>query len=154
MNLISQNELKQFLRINPETGECLTLKGKPAGSMSWNGYRRVNVKNREYKVHRLVWLWVHGEHPPANMTIDHINGIKTDNRISNLRVITQLQNTALYHGERDMRNIYKDSRGGYCIEMLFQGKRIRRHAPTIERAKEIRDELYTIYPPLCVRAKL
>lgn len=152
MKLITQSELKQSLRINPETGECLTLKGQPAGSLSWNGYRRVVVKKREYKVHRLVWLWVHGEHVPKDMTIDHINGIKTDNRISNLQVVSQLKNTALYYGDSDMRNIYRE-RKGYCVEMIFEGKRIRRRAPTLERAKEIRDEIYTEYPPLCVRAK-
>ena len=153
MKLITQSELKQCLRIDPETGECFNLKGKPAGSKTWNGYLRITVKRREYKLHRLVWLWVHGAHVPDNMTIDHINGNKTDNRIHNLRLVTPLQNTYLYVGDSDMRNIYRDG-NRYCVEMLFQGKRIRKRAKTLEEAKTIRDDLYTRYPPLCVRGKI
>jgi hypothetical protein len=148
--MITQAELKQSLRIDPDTGDILTLKGRPAGSMTWNGYRRVTIRGREYKAHRLIWLWVHGEHPPKDMTIDHVNGIKTDNRICNLRLATQMQNTGFYFRPTEMRNIYK-VKDRYCVEMLYYGKRIRREAKTLERAKEIRAEIYAIYPPLCNR---
>jgi hypothetical protein len=153
MKLITQAELKECLRINPETGECFSLKGRLLGSKTWSGYLRTVVKRREYKLHRLVWLWVHGEHVPENMTIDHINGVKTDNRISNLRVVTQLRNTYLHHGDSDMRNIYREG-NRYCVEMLYFGKRIRRRAATLESAKRVRDEMYSVYPPLRDRANL
>ena len=109
---------------------------------------------REYRLHRLVWLWVYGTHVPDGMTLDHINGVKTDNRISNLRLATVGQNIAYYHAgarkDPDMRNIYKERRG-YRVEMLFNGKRIRKRAYTLERAKQVRDEMFDLYPPIELR---
>ena len=109
---------------------------------------------REYRLHRLVWLWVHGAHVPDGMTLDHINGVKTDNRICNLRLATPAQNSAYYQNavrkDPDMRNIYKE-RYGYRVEMLFNGKRIRRRAYTLERAKEVREQLFELYPPIELR---
>jgi hypothetical protein len=54
------------------------------------GYITTMVGGRNYRVHRLVWLMVYGEFP-ANQ-IDHINGIKSDNRIQNLRDVDNKEN--------------------------------------------------------------
>jgi hypothetical protein len=154
MTLITQTELKKRLAIDPATGICRDLSGRQLGTLTQRGYLRATVNGREYRLHRLVWLWVHGEHPPEGMTIDHINGIKTDNRIDNLRLATAAQNTAYYQNavrkNPSMRNIYKDGRG-YRVEMLFNGKRIRRRAYTLDRAIEVRDALFELYPPIELR---
>ncbi len=47
-----------------------------------NGYIVFEICGRKEYAHRMAWLWVHGVQP---CVIDHINGIKTDNRICNLR---------------------------------------------------------------------
>lgn len=51
----------------------------------------LKLGKKAYLEHRLVWFYIHGEWPSE---IDHINGIKSDNRIENLRVATRSQNCA------------------------------------------------------------
>lgn len=54
------------------------------------GYIRVAINGRKYYVHRLIWLLIYGEWPPSQ--IDHINGVKDDNRLVNLRVASAQEN--------------------------------------------------------------
>ena len=60
-----------------------------AGYVNKAGYLRVGVFDVNYWVHRIIWLWVHGEMPKH---IDHINGIPSDNRVENLRSVTHKEN--------------------------------------------------------------
>lgn len=58
--------------------------GSIAGSVcKKDGYVRIRINDKAYLAHRLAWLYVHGEMPEEQ--IDHINGKRSDNRISNLR---------------------------------------------------------------------
>lgn len=59
--------------------------GGVAGCQERSGYLKIGVDGKLYFAHRLAWLHHYGEWPdPA---IDHINGIRTDNRIVNLRAV-------------------------------------------------------------------
>lgn len=64
----------------------------PAGSVKRDGYRYITIKRKLYAAHRLIWILLNGSEPDG--LIDHINRIKTDNRIENLRIATKEQNAA------------------------------------------------------------
>lgn len=97
--------LRQLLDYDPATG-VFTWKvtrprataGSVAGSISEKGYRIIGLCGRLYKAHRLAWLYMRGEWPVDQ--IDHINGIKDDNRIANLRDVTNRVNAQNLKGPR------------------------------------------------------
>ena len=64
--------------------------GDVAGSLDGDGYLQITVLSRVYKAHRLAWLYMYSNWP--NDQIDHINRIRTDNRIANLREVSHKQN--------------------------------------------------------------
>ena len=105
--MITQKRLKELLDYDPETGVFTwrvgrtgTAKnGSVAGSFDSDGYSQIKVDNRLYKSHRLAWLYVHGEFPLHQ--IDHINRVRTDNRIENLRPATNLENHQNQSKRRD-----------------------------------------------------
>ena len=67
-------------------------KGAKAGTLEKSsGYVRIKISGRKYRAHRLAWLIVYGSFPPDQ--IDHINGIRHDNRIINLRAVTHAENS-------------------------------------------------------------
>lgn len=70
-------------------GRPHTPKGKVLGYKNFDGYLGFKIKGKKYLSHRLAWFYEYGVWPNQ---IDHINRIKTDNRISNLRDCTKAEN--------------------------------------------------------------
>lgn len=64
--------------------------GTIAGNITPRGYSQVGLLGRLFKAHRLAWCIYYGDWPSAQ--IDHINGNKCDNRIANLRDVSQTEN--------------------------------------------------------------
>lgn len=77
-----------FLMFRPHLAK--KRKNQIAGSTHPKGYLTVSIEGKKQLVHRLVWLFHYG-YLPENQ-IDHINGIKTDNRIENLREANNSEN--------------------------------------------------------------
>lgn len=93
-------ELREITSYNEVTGEFFWVKprgsvakawiGRKVGGESGRGYLAMNLLGHRFPMHRLVWLWHHGELPKG--MLDHVNGDRQDNRISNLRAVTSVQN--------------------------------------------------------------
>jgi hypothetical protein len=61
-----------------------------AGSPNGRGYLKVDVKGRHYKAHRIAWLMMTTRWPVDQL--DHVNGVRSDNRWVNLREVTHKEN--------------------------------------------------------------
>ena len=127
--------LRVVLNYDAEAGQlkwrvdCGSAKaGQVAGSVGSKGYVQVGLGRRGYAAHRLVWLHVYGAWPTH--VIDHVNGNKTDNRITNLRDIPQrvnLQNQRHASGKNKTSpyiGAWKDKQYNRWISRITVDKRV------------------------------
>ncbi|HGL4295615.1 TPA: HNH endonuclease [Citrobacter sedlakii] len=94
---ISKETIEKYLHYDPNTGlfrwqvyrSRIARPNSIAGSIQSKGYINIMIEGKNYYAHRLAWIVTYGETPQE---IDHINGIRSDNRIGNLRNCTSSQN--------------------------------------------------------------
>jgi hypothetical protein len=92
----THERLLEALTYNPDTGEfvwnidvCNIKSGDVAGGKD-EYYLAIQLDGYRTRSHRWAWFYVHGEWPTKEL--DHINGNKRDNRISNLRAVSRSEN--------------------------------------------------------------
>ena len=111
--LPDRDYLREAFAYNPETGELLWRErpaahfpsdvyrkrwnsrraGTIAGTLHSCGYSQIHLCHRLHFAHRIAWLIVHGE--PMPIEIDHIDGNRGNNRITNLRAATRSENKVI-----------------------------------------------------------
>jgi len=134
---MDQRYLKSVLKYSCDTGlfkwQIVTNSrihiGMVAGTKNHpSGYVYIFIDKIKYLAHRLAWLYVHGEFPQN--CIDHINGVKSDNRIINLRDATRMENSCNRGKNKNNTSgfkgvsFYKNSKK-YHAEIRGNGKRKR-----------------------------
>lgn len=97
------SELELFrdrLRYEPDTGKFFwrytlpkarSIKAGDEAGTPDQGYVKIKLNGRRYAAHRIAWLLTYGEWP--QQAIDHINGVRSDNRIANLRDVAPIVNS-------------------------------------------------------------
>lgn len=100
---LTAQRLREVLSYNSNTGAFVWISGRRKGCFAASkhpcGYLTARVDYAAYLLHRLAWLHTFGRWP--NGQIDHINGIRDDNRLSNLRECTNAQNCQNVRAHRD-----------------------------------------------------
>lgn len=133
MRYPTQEFLRKLFDYDPITGK-LTRKiqranshaGTVVGTKVRAGYLVVSVDNTQHKVHRIIWIWLHGE-IPAKRFIDHINGITSDNRQVNLRLVDYVESARNKAINRRNKLGYTGINlvgNRYCVSIMATGKRL------------------------------
>lgn len=98
--MLTQETLKSLLHYNPETGiftkpayigsQGRHFGGQVRGHTRKDGYICIHINGKSHLSHRLAWLYVHGYTP--DFFIDHIDHVKSNNSIANLRECSRAEN--------------------------------------------------------------
>lgn len=98
---ISPQEVRDRFAYCKDSGVLRDRKNgfKSTGYVDASGYISVWFKKLNVKAHRIAWVLHYGGWP--DNVIDHINGIKTDNRISNLQDVSQSENAKFFHSRKE-----------------------------------------------------
>lgn len=100
--------------------------GDIAGAVGKAGYRQFTIDGRQYKAHRLAWLYVHGSWPVND--IDHRDHNRDNNAIRNLRDVTDaINNQNIVRPQKrnkaQLLGVYPQ-RKRWCARIAFGDKRI------------------------------
>jgi len=154
--MITQQELKELLDYNSETG-VFTWKVSPArqvfsgdiaGTKRKDGYIQIKVKNKLILSHRLAWIYMYGYLPKY---IDHINGQRDDNRIINIREVSNQQNSLnskiSKNNTSGIKGVYWDkSRNKWTVRLSIDGKcKFFKRFDDIDLAKLVIEEVRNKY---------
>lgn len=129
---LTAQELRRLFHYDEATGEFTRLvsvgsrgaAGAKVGSDDLYGYKTTRIGRRSYKLHRLAWLYVYGDWPKGD--VDHKNGARSDNRITNLRDVSRKvnlenQRAAVNNRSTGLLGAYRDKRSGVYYARISVG---------------------------------
>lgn len=132
---LTVERLREVLNYSPEAGEFtwrprLDAKGRRVGDVgrtaghgTFNGYIEVGVCGERWYAHRLAWMHYYGEQPSG--PLDHIDGDRTNNRISNLRLASEHLNSGNRGPNKNNRSGFKGvfrSGNRWAAQISIRGK--------------------------------
>jgi hypothetical protein len=144
--------LKEIVEYNPNTGVFIRkdLNNRIIGTPDKDGYLKSRIKFQDFRLHRLAWFLTYDKWPKNQ--IDHINRIKNDNRLCNLREAKPHENLANrilnnnkfnYIGVNyDKRKTHKNYMARIMVFNPLSNQRKRKHLgyyATAQEASEVYD---------------
>lgn len=136
MPSLTIDRLREVLSYDPGTGLFRWLidtaahrLGKVAGCVSRStGYRLIRIDGAQFRAHRLAWFYVHGTWPTSEL--DHIDTDRTNNRIANLRPVSDAENAQNVrrpraHNRSGLLGVHKTKTGSFAAEISADKRRLR-----------------------------
>lgn len=146
-NNLTAEQVRRLLDYNHETGlfrwkvrrSGNTKLGEFGGCPSGAGYPRISINQQNYVAHRLAWLHYYGEWPA--MFLDHIDGDRANNRISNLREADYAQNAHNSRGNptnsSGYKGVYRNRSGRWAASICVNYRQ--RHLGVFDTRELARD---------------
>ena len=102
-------------------------KGRRAGYVAKHGYRIICIDYVDYFEHNLIWFLAYGQWPPSGVEVDHINRIRKENQLRNLRLGSRSLNNANMRLRRDNKAGYRGvhfnkEKNKFCAQVTKDGK--------------------------------
>jgi hypothetical protein len=153
--MLTQARLKELMTYDADTGVFTRIRSvnragrRVSDKLNRHGYLHFCIDYKMYLQHRVAWLYVYGEFPEGHL--DHINRIKTDNRICNLRVVTAFENSQ--NKLPAANNLYPHihwlvNRNRFRVRIKSDGKVYEKCFKSFEDAKNFSDEMRKQHKPL------
>ena len=155
---------KEFFNYDPDTGR-ITWRvrsgkkvkiGDVAGSINGEGYMQIRFKGKGHYAHRVIWLLVTGKWPEND--IDHINGIRDDNRLSNIRAATRGENNQNMkpYSNTGISGITLEKNGRYKARLHLDGKYVlnttrKTFEDAVSAVAEAKRKYHTFNPEIVTR---
>lgn len=149
--MLTQEYLKSILNYDEDTGNFIRLVklsnnskiGEIAGAIDEKGYRRIYILGKYIRGHKLAWFYNYGVWPKDQL--DHINNVKDDNRLCNLREcsnrLNQFNTKVRKNSKTGVKGVHPQG-NGFEADIKINGKtKYIGYFSNIADAKKARDKV-------------